>query len=193
MRKEYDTGYTHQSVIDSNVCLSVDTELVVLFSKHTLQGMVAADDGRDADYGKPIDILLVEPNPGDTRLFEETFREAKLMNTIHAVPDGETALDVVNRRGAYPDVPQPDVILLEPKLPGTSGMEVLAELNNEPALSDIPVVVLTSSATGEEIVKSHGLDAEKYIRKPVGTDEFIEFVQEIEEFWVAIVRNPASD
>lgn len=155
--------------------------------------MVAADDGRDAHHTEPIDILLVEPNPGDTRLFEETFRDAKLMNTIHSVPDGETALDVVNQRGEYADASRPDVILLEPQLPGTSGMEVLSELNNEPALSDIPVVILTSSAAGEEIVKSHGLDADKYIRKPVGTEEVIEFVQEIEDFWFAIVRNSSSE
>ncbi len=155
--------------------------------------MMAADDGGSGPHAEPIDILLVEPNPGDTRLFEENFRDAKFMNTIHSVPDGETALEFVTQRGEYADATRPDVILLEPQLPGKSGMEVLSELNNEPALSDIPVVVLTSSETGEEIVKSHGLDAEKYIRKPVGTEEFIQFVQEIEEFWFAIVRNSANE
>ncbi|WP_436343775.1 response regulator [Natronorubrum sp. FCH18a] len=139
-----------------------------------------------------VDILLVEPNPGDTRLFTENFRDAKLLNTIHSVTDGESALEFVHQRGDYEDAPQPDIILLEPQLPGQSGMEVLAELNDEPALCEIPVVVLTSSEAGEEIVKNHGLEADCYIRKPVAPGEFVEFVQSLEEFWFAIVRDPAE-
>ncbi|MDQ2052560.1 response regulator [Natronolimnohabitans sp. A-GB9] len=150
--------------------------------------MTPAADSSD-DRCETVDILLVEPNPGDTRLFTENFRDAKLVNTIHAVVDGEDALDFVYQRGEYDDTPQPDIVLLEPQLPGTSGMEVLAELNNEPALCEIPVVVLTSSTVGEEIVKSHDLEADEYIRKPVEPEEFIEFVQEIEEFWFAIVKH----
>ena len=135
-----------------------------------------------------IDILLVEPNPGDTRLFTETFREAKIMNTIHAVPDGESALDFVRKRGEHADGPRPDIILLDPQLPGKSGMEVLAEMRNEPELSEIPVVVLTSSDVGEDFVKSHGLDADTYIQKPVEPEEFVAFVQSVEDYWLAIVE-----
>lgn len=140
-----------------------------------------------------IDILLVEPNPGDTRLFTENFKDAKLLNTIHSVSDGESALDFVHQRGEYEEMPPPDVILLEPQLPGKSGMDVLSELNNEPALSGIPVVVLTSSAVGEEIVKSHDLEAEFYVQKPVEPEDFIRFVHSIEEFWFAIVRDPTEE
>jgi len=154
---------------------------------------VELDNGEETTYGEPIDILLVEPNPGDTRLFEENFREGKFMNTIHSVPDGESALDFVTQRGEYEQAPKPDIILLEPQLPGTSGTDVLSELNDEPALTDIPVIVLTSSAAGEEIVKSHGLDADAYIRKPVEADEFMDFVQEVEDFWFAIVKTESSN
>ena len=155
--------------------------------------MASADDESDGEIGKTIDILLVEPNPGDTRLFEENFRDAKLMNAVHAVTDGEAALEFVHQRGEYVDAPRPDLILLEPQLPGQSGMDVLSELNDDRALSEIPVVVLTSSKAGEEIVKEHDLEADTYIQKPVETDEFIEFVREIEEFWFAIVKTEAAD
>ena len=151
--------------------------------------MASADEGSDRDIGDTIDILLVEPNPGDSRLFEENLRGAKIINDIHTVTDGAEALDLVHQRGDYEDVPRPDLILLEPQLPGKSGMDVLSELNNEPALNEIPVVVLTSSDLGEDIVKSNGLEADDYIRKPMETEDFVEFVQEVEEFWFAIVKN----
>lgn len=142
----------------------------------------------------PIDVLLVEPSPGDTRLFTESFQEAKLTNRIHTATDGEAALDFLHQRGDHAEKPRPDLVLLEPKLPGTSGTEVLAELNDDPVLSKIPVVVLTSSDVGEEIVRSHGLEADHYIRKPVDPDEFIDFVRSVEDFWLAIVqRVPADD
>lgn len=154
--------------------------------------MASTGDVSEGDLGAAIDILLVEPNPGDTRLFEEKFRDAKLMNAIHAVADGEDALDFVYQRGEYDDAPQPDLILLEPQLPGIAGMDVLSELKNEPGLNEIPVIVLTSSEVGADIVKSNGLEADEYIRKPVETEEFIGFVQEIEDFWFAIVKSESS-
>lgn len=144
----------------------------------------------DEQMGDPIDILLVEPNRGDTRLFEESFRDAKLLNTIYSVTDGESALDYVHQRGEYAENPCPDIILLEPQLPGKSGREVLEELKNDPGLSDIPVVILTGSDAEKEIVQSHGLDADTYIKKPVEPEEFVEFIREIEEFWFAIVQQP---
>lgn len=135
-----------------------------------------------------IDILLVEPNPGDSRLFTEKFQDAKLMNTIYAVTDGESALDFVRGRGEYATAPRPDVILLDPQLPGKSGEEVLQELRGDPALADIPIVVLTSSAAEESIVRSHGLEVDTYITKPVEPEEFVSFVQSVEDFWLAIVQ-----
>lgn len=151
--------------------------------------MVSADDVDNGDVGVAIDILLIEPNPGDTRLFEENFRDAKLANAVHAVTDGEEALDFVHQRGEYTDAPKPDLILLELQLPGTSGHDVLSELETEEALSEIPVIVLTGSEAGENIVKSSGVDADEYIQKPVEAEEFIDFVQKVEDFWFAIVKN----
>ncbi|RQG91568.1 response regulator [Natrarchaeobius halalkaliphilus] len=150
-------------------------------------------DSADEQSQEPIEILLVEPNPGDSRLFTESFKDAKIVNNLHVVSDGEAALDFVNQRDDYADRPRPDLILLEPRLPGKSGMEVLAELNNEPAFSAIPIVILTSSETEEDIAKSHGLDADQYIQKPVEPDEFIDFVQSVEEFWLAIVHQSAPN
>lgn len=151
--------------------------------------MASTDGVSDEELGEAIDILLVEPNPGDTRLFEENFREAKLMNAVHAVSSGEEAIDFLRQRDEYADAPRPDLVLLEPQLPSTSGAEILAELDDEEALREIPVIVLTSSEVGEDIVRSNGIEADEYIRKPVETEEFIEFVQEVESFWFAIVRN----
>ena len=150
---------------------------------------MTGDDGRTDER---VELLLIEPNPGDTRLFTESFRDGKLANDLHTVPDGETALDFLHQRGAYSEESQPDLILLEPRLPGKSGMDVLSELRDEPALADVPVVVLTSSGIGEEIVRSHGLDADHYLQKPVEPDDFIEFVQSVEDFWLAIVQRPAA-
>ncbi|PGF15890.1 response regulator [Natrinema sp. CBA1119] len=140
---------------------------------------------------EPIDILLVEPNPGDSRLFEENFKDANLLNTVHTVSDGQSALDFVHQRGEYSSEPQPDIVLLEPQLPGKSGVDVLSELKNEP-LNDIAVVVLTSSDAGEQIVQSHGLEADTYIQKPVEPEDFVEFVQSIEDFWFAIVEKSSQ-
>lgn len=150
---------------------------------------MAPDDER---MGEQIEILLVEPNPGDTRLFTESFDEAKLANNLHTVTDGEDALDFVHQRGPYAEMPRPDLVLLELQLPGTSGKEILSELNDEPALRDVAVIVLTSSDVEEEIAKTHGLDADHYIQKPVEPKEFLEFVQSVEDFWFAIIQQPPT-
>ncbi|WP_232703023.1 response regulator [Halobacterium wangiae] len=148
------------------------------------------DEERVGDH---IDILLVEPNPGDARLFAESFNDGKLLNEIYTVTDGEAAIDFVQQHGAYAEMPRPDLVLLEPRLPGKAGMELLSELKDESALSDVPIVVLSSSDVGEDIARSHGLDADYYIQKPVEPEEFIQFVQSVEEFWLAVVRHPGED
>jgi len=137
--------------------------------------------------------MLVEPGPGDTRLFTESFRDGKLANRLHTVTDGESAIDFIRHRGEYADALRPNLVLLEPNLPVTSGRDVLSELKNEPALSDIPVTVLTSSDVGEDIARSHGIEADHYIQKPIEPDEFIAFVQSVEEFWLAIIEEPVAD
>ena len=142
----------------------------------------------DEDIGEVIDILLVEPNDGDARLFTEEFKNGKLANELHTVRDGETALDFLHRRGEYENAPAPNLILLEPNLPGKSGREMLDELEADPVLSQIPVVALTSSVGEKQHLESNGIDADAYIRKPVAAGEFIDFVTEVEEFWLAIVE-----
>ncbi|OAQ53225.1 hypothetical protein HTG_07040 [Natrinema mahii] len=139
-----------------------------------------------------IDILLVEPNPGDSRLFEEQCKDAKLLNTIRTVTDGEEALDFLHQRGEYADEPLPDIVLLEPQLPGKSGIEVLSEVKHDSVLREIPVIILTSSDAGEQVVQSHGIEADTYLQKPVEPEEFVEFVGSIEEFWFAIVEKPSQ-
>ncbi|SFR99288.1 Response regulator receiver domain-containing protein [Halomicrobium zhouii] len=151
--------------------------------------MTTADD-RDGDR---IELLLVEPNPGDTRLFTESFRDGKLANNLHTVSDGESAIDFVRQRGEYADAPRPDLVLLEPELPGVGASEVLSELRGEPAVADVPVVVLSSSDAGEQILRSRGLDADHIIQKPIEPGEFIEFVQSVEDFWLAIIEQPSAD
>ncbi|ARS89293.1 response regulator [Natrarchaeobaculum aegyptiacum] len=147
----------------------------------------------DEQEGTRANILLIEPNPGDTRLFTESFTEAKLKNTLYTISNGTDALDFVHQRGEHADQPRPDLILLELKLPGTDGMDVLAELNDEPALREIPVVVLLSSELGKDVVESQGLEADHYVQKPVEPEDFLEFVLEIEGLWFAIVQNSPQD
>lgn len=149
-------------------------------------------DAKEGQTVEPIDILLVEPNPGDTRLFTESFKDGSITNQIYAVSDGESALEFVRQRGEYDSVPRPDIVLLNFQLPGASGEDVLSELKNEPALSDIPVVVLTSSDVEEDIVRSNGVDADHYLQKPVESEDFVNFVQSVENFWLTIVRDAAS-
>lgn len=140
-----------------------------------------------------VTILLVEPNPGDTRLFTESFKDAELKNQLYTVADADAAIDFLNQRGEYSDKPQPDLLLLEPKLPGDKGTDVLAELDNTPPLQQIPVIVLTSTASGENYAKKHGLDADHYVQKPVEPEDFLEFVQEIEELWLGIFQEQSTD
>lgn len=146
--------------------------------------MEATDDDRIS----PVEILLIEPNPGDERLFAESIADARITNTVHTVSGGDAALDFVHRRGDYADAPRPDLVLLEPRLHDTSSAEVLSALKDDPELREVPIVILTSSAGGEEVVESQGLDADHYVRKPIEPENFLEFAREIEEFWLALVR-----
>lgn len=132
----------------------------------------------------PVDILLIDSSPGDVRLLTEAFRNTRRMITIHAVADGEHALEFIHQRGEYAGRPRPDLILLDPRLPKTPGRDVLSELNDDPELSDIPVTVLINSDAEQDLVRSCGLAADTYIRKPVGPEEFDSFVETVEDFWL---------
>src|SRR3954454_135097 len=133
--------------------------------------------------GKPIEILLVEDNPGDVDLTREGLQEGKVHNNLSVVGDGEEAMAFLRREGRYADAPRPELILLDINLPRMNGREVLARIKGDDRLRCIPVVILTSSKAEEDILKSYKLNANCYITKPVDLDQFIKVVQAIEDFW----------
>jgi CheY-like chemotaxis protein len=137
-----------------------------------------------------IEILLVEDNPGDVRLTKEAVRDSKLINHLHAVSDGKEALAYLRREGQYASAARPDLIMLDLNLPKMDGREVLAEIKKDPATMGIPVVILSSSQSEEDIIKSYNLHANCYISKPVDLDKFVGVVKAIESFWVSIVKLP---
>jgi chemotaxis family two-component system response regulator Rcp1 len=136
------------------------------------------------------EILLVEDNPGDVRLTREALQESRLYNNLNVVRDGIEALAFLYRDGQYVDAPRPDIILLDLNLPKKSGREVLAEIKNDGTLKNIPVVILTTSQSEEDILRSYGQNANCYISKPVDFDEFIKVVRSIGDFWLTIVKLP---
>jgi chemotaxis family two-component system response regulator Rcp1 len=142
--------------------------------------------------GTPVEILLVEDNPGDVRLTIEALKDAKVRNNLHVAKDGVEAMAFLRQEGEYADVPRPDVILLDLNLPKKDGREVLAEIKADPDLKRIPVVVLTVSQAEEDILKTYNLHANCYITKPVDLDQFLTVVKSIEDFWLTIVRLPPN-
>jgi two-component system response regulator len=138
----------------------------------------------------PIDVLLVEDDPGDELMTREAFEDNKIGNTLHVVRDGEEALDFLYRRGEHTDAPEPDLILLDLNLPKYDGRQVLEKIKSDPELSHIPVVVLTTSAAEEDILRSYRLHANAYVTKPVDLDQFIAAVRQIDDFFVQVVRLP---
>ena len=142
------------------------------------------------DPGQPVDILLVEDDPGDELMTREAFEDNKIGNTLHVVRDGQEALDFIYRTGAYADAPRPDLILLDLNLPKYDGRQVLEKIKADPELSHIPVVVLTTSAAEEDILRSYKLHANAYVTKPVDLDQFIAAIRQIDEFFVQVVRLP---
>lgn len=137
-----------------------------------------------------VEILLVEDNPGDVRLTTEVLKDAKLCNRINVVSDGVEALDYLYRRGPFSAACRPDLILLDLNLPRKDGREVLEEIKSDPALKNIPVVILTTSNAEQDILKSYALHANCYITKPVDLEQFSKVVASIEEFWFSIVKLP---
>lgn len=144
----------------------------------------------DKEGCRPIEILMVEDNPGDVRLTVEALKEGKVRNNFHTVADGEEAMAYLRRQGRYAKAPRPDLVLLDLNLPKKSGREVLAEIKDDPELRRIPVVVLTVSQAEQDILKSYNLHANCYITKPVDLDQFLEVVKSIENFWLTVVMLP---
>ncbi len=139
---------------------------------------------------RPIEILLVEDNPGDVRLTKEALKEGKVVNNLHTVEDGEEAMAYLRRQSPYAQATRPDLILLDLNLPKKSGREVLEEIKEDPDLRRIPVVILTISEAEQDIIKSYNLHANCYITKPVNLEQFMEVVQSIENFWLTVVMLP---
>ncbi len=142
------------------------------------------------NMARPIEILLIEDNPGDVLLTQTAFKKGKVHNHLHVVQDGDAAMAFLRREGIYADASTPDLILLDLNLPRKDGREVLAEIKADDNLQVIPVIVLTTSAAEEDILKSYRLHANGYITKPVEWKAFVEVVRSIEDFWLAVVRLP---
>jgi CheY-like chemotaxis protein len=140
--------------------------------------------------GKPIDILLVEDNPGDVRLTQEALKDAKVANTLHVVVDGEQAMNFLRKKGIYADAVRPDLILLDLNLPRKDGREVLREIKGDEDLRRIPVVILTTSSAEEDVFRTYSDHANCYITKPISFDQFINVVRSIENFWLTVVKLP---
>lgn len=144
------------------------------------------------DMQRSIEVLLVEDNPGDVRLTMEALKEGKMLNRVSVVGDGVEALSFLRREHKYDQAPRPDVILLDLNLPKKDGREVLADIKNDQELRRIPVVILTTSAAEQDILKTYDLHANCYITKPVDLEQFIRVVKLIEDFWLSIVKLPTD-
>ena len=139
---------------------------------------------------KPIEILLVEDNPGDARLTREALAMSKVRNHLSYARDGEEAMAFLRRQGEYSHAPLPDLILLDLNLPRRDGREVLEDIKGDPQLKHIPVVILTSSQAEEDIIRSYQLHANCFITKPADLDQLSKVVEGIEQFWFTLVRLP---
>jgi CheY-like chemotaxis protein len=141
----------------------------------------------------PIQILLVEDNPGDVRLTREVLKDGRIRNTLNVVGDGVEALAFLRREGEYADAGLQDLVLLDLNLPKKDGREVLKEMKADPALRRIPVIILTTSSAELDVLSAYDLHANCYITKPVDLDQFVAVVRSIEDFWLAIVKLPRDE
>ena len=139
---------------------------------------------------KPIEILLVEDNPGDVRLTRESLYDARIHNNMIVASDGLEAMACLRREGKYADATRPDLILLDLNLPRMNGFEVLNAIKEDPHLKRIPVVVLTTSQAEQDIIQSYNLYANAYVTKPVDLEQFVKVLKSIEDFWLEIVKLP---
>jgi chemotaxis family two-component system response regulator Rcp1 len=144
------------------------------------------------DPARPLSVLLVEDDPGDVLIAREAMAAGQLSTTIEVVTDGREAMAYLRRENGFADATRPDLILLDLNLPRMSGHEVLAEVKSDPELRRIPVVVLTTSQTHEDIVKSYDLHASVHVSKPVDFDEFASVVKQIDEFFGSVARLPSD-
>ena len=140
---------------------------------------------------RAIEVLLIEDDPGDVVITREAFEHYKIRNSLRVARDGQEGLDYLYRRGAHSSAPRPDLILLDLNLPKYDGHQLLEQIKSDPELCHIPVVVLTTSAADEDILRSYQLHANAYVTKPVGFSEFMNVIRQIDEFFVQVVRLPS--
>lgn len=140
--------------------------------------------------GRPIEILLIEDNPGDVDLTREMVEASKVRNVIRNVADGVEALAYLRHQPPYTEAMRPDLVLLDLNIPKKDGRAVLSEIKQDPDLKDIPVVVLTTSEAESDILKSYQLHANCYISKPVDLSKFATIIRSIEDFWLTVVKLP---
>ena len=141
---------------------------------------------------QPLEVLLVEDSPGDVRLTQEALKDAKVHINLRVVRDGIDAMAFLTREGEYATAPRPDLILLDLNLPRKDGREVLKEIKENPELKSIPVVILTTSASEADILRSYLLHANCYITKPVNLEGFLTVVKSIDSFWLSVVKLPPN-
>ncbi|MDQ1689752.1 MAG: hypothetical protein QOK42_2727 [Frankiaceae bacterium] len=146
----------------------------------------------DAHTSRPIEVLLVEDDPGDVLMTQEAFKDYKIANKLSVVTNGEDALAYLRKQGRFADVRSPDLVLLDLNLPRRDGREVLRDVKGDPDLRRIPVVVLTTSDAEEDVFASYDLHANAYVRKPVDFDQFVAAVRAIDDFFIEVVRLPAT-
>jgi CheY-like chemotaxis protein len=139
---------------------------------------------------RPVEVLLVEDNPGDVRLTQEALKDGRVLVNLTVASDGVEAMDILNRRGGRENATRPDLILLDLNLPRKNGREVLEEIKADEDLKRIPVIVMTTSKAEQDIHKVYNLNANCYVTKPVDLDEFLDVVRSIEDFWLTIVTLP---
>jgi CheY-like chemotaxis protein len=139
---------------------------------------------------RPVEVLLVEDNPGDVRLTQEALKDGRVLVNLTVASDGVEALEILNRNGPHANKPRPDLILLDLNLPRKNGREVLESIKADESLKRIPVIVMTTSKAEQDIHRAYHLNANCYVTKPVDLDEFLNVVRSIEDFWLTIVTLP---
>jgi CheY-like chemotaxis protein len=139
---------------------------------------------------QPIEVLLVEDDPGDVLMTQEAFADYKIANTLTVVTNGEDAIAYMRKLGRFADAPTPDLVLLDLNLPRRNGREVLRDIKEDPDLRRVPVVVLTTSESEEDVLSAYDLHANAYVRKPVDFEQFVSAVRAIDDFFITVVRLP---
>jgi len=142
---------------------------------------------------RPIEILVVDDNPGDLRLTVEALKDSRLPNRLYTARDGIEAITLLRRKSKYSNTHLPDLILLDLNMPRMNGLQLLAEIKEDLALKHIPVVILTGSKEREDIVKTYNLHADCYVTKPIDLEQFIKTVKSIINFWLISIKLPTEE